>query len=281
MRKLPWLMLALVMVLYTSIAHSRICFLADTDCQEGKLEVSLSQGIDCFKQNSSWKHESKRCNVLTYTSVCNDKTGNYFEETGCTAGYSDMTNPDINGMYTCSTSLECGRCCKDEDLLCKSEYKVCQSPTKPAQVNANKTCKEKTEDAVDKFTLCYCDTSEYKYNKSNCGGAGLALDGDSCTGDNGTWYKSCKCASGYTKVTASNIGCPSSCKYGCSSLGNTTDVPLPDTSYFCWTGAECAPKPANVCPLQGLTQYSDFDNYWSYQVEVIGNIFDNKELFGE
>lgn len=25
----------------------------------------------------------------------------------------------------------------------------------------------------------------------------------------------------------------------------------------------------------------DFDNYWSYEVEVIGNIFDNPELIGE
>ena len=29
------------------------------------------------------------------------------------------------------------------------------------------------------------------------------------------------------------------------------------------------------------TLYSDFDNFWSYEVEVIGNIHDNKELLEE
>ena len=269
MRKLPWLCLAFAALLYSGTAQSRICFLADTDCQVGVKETKIENSKPCKSKpgSGSWVLERDRCKFMTYKSVCNDYKGNYYEPIGCAAGYTDMTDPNVKDKFICnSTSTNCsnGRCCKNEELKCRPDiFKVCPSGTKPADasITGQDTCKEKTPDAVDKFTLCYCDTSVYKYSQSNCGADGLKLTGDSCNADNGHWTKSCSCDTIYSKVAYSEISCKSTCQWGCSDIGYYTQ--LPDTSYYCWKGNTCAPKPANVCPISGYSkEYSDFDNYW-------------------
>ncbi|MBQ8870357.1 MAG: hypothetical protein IJ019_03165, partial [Alphaproteobacteria bacterium] len=197
MRKLPLLCMVFAMLLYSGIAQSRICFLHDTDCQAGKEVTKIEKGTLCAARDSSWVVGNKRCAYISYKSVCNDRTGNYYKANGCISGYSDMTDPNINSMYDCS-DLECGRCCKDENLVCKEKYKICENPTIPSLRADNETCREKTENAVDKFKYCDCDTKVYKYNTSSdpvCTPDFFTTSGDTCSGDNGSFAKSCSCAS--------------------------------------------------------------------------------------
>lgn len=257
MKKISMLCLVLVALLYSFAAQSRICFLLDLECQEGLAKVDKDSTIPCAQRNPDWVRSNERCGYRIYGPMCNDTIDNYYEERTCIDGYTDMRLPE-NENYECTSNPVCD-CCKNEDVVCKDEFKKCVAPTEPSITS--ETCVEPGKDASEtKYTSCICDTSIYKYNQTNCGKESFKLAGEKCAGDNGEWYTQCTCAEGYIKTTVANIKCPEDCEYGCSSVGNKAEDKLPDSKYYCWSGANCASRPlvedSCVDPL------SNFDYYW-------------------
>lgn len=268
MRKLPVFCLALAAVFYSSSAFSRICFLADLDCQEGKFAVE--DNVSCLNRNSSWIFESQRCESLEYGApVCNDSTGNYYEERGCKSGYTDLSG---DNKRICSVNLTCGSCCPDDKVQCGNSYQICTNDSKPSTSSGNDSCEDK-----DGLKFLECDNTVYT---SKCDAKGLVPDTSNMyTDSNGsTWYSSCKCATGYTQTPLSNIKCSEKCANNCR-LG--TSVLLPGTSSYCWEGAECLDdeNKRDTCPI---SYQSDFDKFWSgYDVNgQCGNLTVNCEALG-
>lgn len=259
MKKYTLLLAACAAFLYSSAAWSRICFLADTNCQTGEFGAEVK--VKSCK-GKGYVFGTDRCEGVIYTDRCNDSSGNWYSEDGCEPGYTDMDLKANSDIYTCEGGASCGRCCPNDKIRCKPKFKVCQSPTFPSTDNDNEHCKEPVEDAVDKFTLCDCDTSDYIYNKTFCGGYGLKLSGAECHGDNGSWYKECTCATGFQQTT--KMECPDSCTQGCKSWDS---IALPGTNSYCWNGAECNPEPEPEPEPEPIEQCTDskkanFDQFW-------------------
>ncbi len=271
MKKISVLCLVLAASLHSFAAQSRVCFLLDLECQEGGQTKYLSEtDQDCRKLakelNRRWVFkEEERCQCARYKEVCNDHTGTYYEADGCADHCTDMTDEQNSEIYECSVETECGGCCPNDKVKCKeTEYKLCEPPTEPEVPADKKTCLEPgAHESETKYPSCVCNTNVYKYNETNCGGAALKLTGDSCTGDNGTWYEECTCAPGYTPTYSFNIECDEDdCKYGCD-MGNDHDDPLPgDPQLYCWSGASCINPPTinDKCSAEGK---ADFDYYWT------------------
>ncbi|MBQ7304169.1 MAG: hypothetical protein IJW75_04560 [Alphaproteobacteria bacterium] len=257
MKKKSMLCLVLVALLYSVAAQSRICFLLDLECQEGLAKVDKDSTIPCAQRNPDWVRSNERCGYRIYGAMCNDTIDNYYEEGTCVDGYTDMRLPE-NENYECTSNPVCD-CCKNEDVVCKDEFKKCVAPTEPSITS--ETCVEPGKDASEtKYTSCVCDTSIYKYNQTNCGKESFKLAGEKCAGDNGEWYTQCTCAEGYIKTTIANIKCPEDCEYGCSSVGNKAEDKLPDSKYYCWSGANCASRP--LVKDSCVDPKSNFDYYW-------------------
>ena len=253
MKRLPILCLVVAGILYSASAFASVCFLADTACQQGQYQVD--DRLPCLDQNSKWIHEGKRCMGLAYGGVvCNDSTGNYFEEGSCPAGYVDFSTVDQD-KYECGNSLLCDRCCNN--VRCKSKFKKCENNSVPASTNPDDICQEQEPDNTIKYTRCICQ----KPYEQTCDGKGVTTSGNYCIDSAGqTFWSACQCESGYFETLYSNIKCPSSCTYGCLNLGTYT--PLPGTSNYCWSGAECAPEPEKPIETCTIVYQSDFDNFW-------------------
>ena len=253
MKRLPILCLVVAGILYSASAFASVCFLADTACQQGQYQVD--DRLPCLDQNSKWIHEGKRCMGLAYGGVvCNDSTGNYFEEGSCPAGYVDFSTVDQD-KYECGNSLLCDRCCNN--VRCKSKFKKCENNSVPASTNPDDICQEQEPDNTIKYTRCICQ----KPYEQTCDGKGVTTSGNYCIDSDGkTFWSACQCESGYFETLYSNIKCPSSCTYGCLNLGTYT--PLPGTSNYCWSGAECAPEPEKPIETCTIVYQSDFDNFW-------------------
>ena len=253
MKRLSVLCLVVAGMLYSASAFASVCFLADTACQQGQYQVDDRR--PCLEQNSNLVYEGKRCMGLIYGGVvCNDSTGNYFEEGSCPAGYVDFSTVDQD-KYECGNSLLCDRCCND--VRCKSKFKKCENNSVPANTNPDNTCQETWSDNSIKYTECICQNP---YNQT-CDGKGVTTSGNYCIDSNGkTFWSACQCESGYFETSYANIKCPSSCTYDCSSLGSYT--PLPGTSNYCWSGAECRPAPEKPAETCKIVYQSDFDNFW-------------------
>jgi hypothetical protein len=238
MKRLPILCLVVAGILYSASAFASVCFLADTACQQGQYQVD--DRLPCLDQNSKWIHEGKRCMGLVYGGVvCNDSTGNYFEEGSCPAGYVDFSTVDQD-KYECGNSLLCDRCCNN--VRCKSKFKKCENNSVPASTNPDDICQEPKPDNTIKYTKCVCPKPDYE---QTCVGKGVTTSGNYCIDSDGkTFWSACQCESGYFETSYSNIKCPSNCTYGCLNLGTYT--PLPGTSNYCWSGAECAPEPCKT-----------------------------------
>ncbi len=253
MKRLLALFFALAGVIYSSSTLAAVCFLADTECQEGKFAVDKT--TPCRDQNSSWYHESQLCKGLVYGNVvCNDATGNYYEEGTCPSGYTDFRTVDTT-KYKCADnpngSLLCDRCCKN--VVCLDKYHECKSNSVPKY--PSDVCVEPA-DGTKKYTECEC----HDPYKETCTGTGITNGtGGYCVDDEGKrFYKDCQCSSGYTEVSLSDIKCPSRCEYDCLNLGTKVQLPGSNSKY-CWTGAECKPKPEPQCTI---SYQSDFDNFW-------------------
>lgn len=253
MKRLSILCLVVAGMLYSASAFASVCFLADTACQQGQYQVDDRR--PCLEQNSNLIYEGKRCMGLIYGGVvCNDSTGNYFEEGSCPAGYVDFSTVDQD-KYECGNSLLCDRCCND--VRCKSKFKKCENNSVPANTNPDNTCQETWSDNSIKYTECVCQNP---YNQT-CDGKGVTTSGNYCIDSNGkTYWSACQCETGYFETSYANIKCPSSCTYDCSSLGSYT--PLPGTSNYCWSGAECRPAPEKPAETCKIVYQSDFDNFW-------------------
>ena len=262
MKKLSALCFALAVFFYTTAAYSRICFLGDTDCQAGIFKAT--DNVPCSSQNSSWIHESDMCRGLEYGSpVCNDSTGNYYAESYCPSGYTDISEID-DSKYVCGGSLLCNKCCANEDIMCSpSKYSICSNNSTGVIGGEDSMCEDK--EGI-KHTRCQCDKSVYP---TQCTGAGLTGDySSSCTDDSGQiWFKTCSCKSGWMRASSADIKCSAECDGHCS-LGEQTLIP--GTLEYCWTGSECKYDPNDpdnpnyeedeeVC----LVVYqSDFDKFW-------------------
>lgn len=253
MKRLSVLCLVVAGMLYSASAFASVCFLADTACQQGQYQVDDRR--PCLEQNSNLVYEGKRCMGLIYGGVvCNDSTGNYFEEGSCPAGYVDFSTVDQD-KYECGNSLLCDRCCND--VRCKSKFKKCENNSVPANTNPDNTCQETWSDNSIKYTECICQNP---YNQT-CDGKGVTTSGNYCIDSNGkTFWSACQCDNGYFETSYANIKCPSSCTYGCLNIGTYT--PLPGTSNYCWSGAECAPEPEKPAETCKIVYQSDFDNFW-------------------
>ena len=253
MKRLSILCLVVAGMLYSASAFASVCFLADTACQQGQYQVDDRR--PCLEQNSNLVYEGKRCMGLIYGGVvCNDSTGNYFEEGSCPAGYVDFSTVDQD-KYECGNSLLCDRCCND--VRCKNKFKKCENNSVPANTNPDNTCQETWSDNSIKYTECVCQNP---YNQT-CDGKGVTTSGNYCIDSNGkTFWSACQCDNGYFETSYANIKCPSSCTYGCLNLGTYT--PLPGTSNYCWSGAECAPEPEKPAETCKIVYQSDFDNFW-------------------
>ena len=156
MKKLPLLSLLTVVCLYSTATFARICFLGDTKCQSGKFAVDVNE--PCRNQNSAWIYESDVCEGLVYGSpVCNDDTGNYYDEGQCPSGYTDVAS--LDSKYECATSLLCNKCCKNEDVRCTSEYKTCSNNSQGVDSGGNSVCQEPGGDI--KYRECECVTFIY------------------------------------------------------------------------------------------------------------------------
>ena len=253
MKRLSVLCLVVAGMLYSASAFASVCFLADTACQQGQYQVDDRR--PCLEQNSNLIYEGKRCMGLIYGGVvCNDSTGNYFEEGSCPAGYVDFSTVDQD-KYECGNSLLCDRCCND--VRCKSKFKKCENNSVPANTNPDNTCQETWSDNSIKYTECICQNP---YNQT-CDGKGVTTSGNYCIDSNGkTFWSACQCDTGYFETLYANIKCPSSCTYGCLNIGTYTT--LPGTSNYCWSGAECAPEPEKLAETCKIVYQSDFDNFW-------------------
>ncbi len=253
MKRLFALFFALTGVMYSSSTLAAVCFLADTECQEGKFSVDKT--APCRDQNSSWLHENELCKGLVYGNVvCNDATGNYYEDGSCPTGYTDFGPFASSNKYKCAdnpnASLLCDRCCKN--IVCQDRYHVCEHNSVPKYPSDE--CVEPGSN-TKKYTECVC-RDPYKWT---CTGTAITNGtGGYCVDDDGKrFYKDCQCSSGYTEVSLSDIKCPDRCEYGCT-LG--TKFQRPDnSSKYCWSGAECSPKPEPQCTI---SYQSDFDNFW-------------------
>ena len=254
MKRLSILCLVVAGMLYSASAFASVCFLADTACQQGQYQVDDRR--PCLEQNSNLIYEGKRCMGLIYGGVvCNDSTGNYFEEGSCPAGYVDFSTVDQD-KYECGNSLLCDRCCND--VRCKSKFKKCENNSVPANTNPDNTCQETWSDNSIKYTKCVCPKPDYE---QTCVGKGITTSGSYCIDSDGTtFWSACQCDTGYFETSYANIKCPSSCTYDCSSLGSYT--PLPGTSNYCWSGAECRPAPEKPAETCKIVYQSDFDNFW-------------------
>lgn len=253
MKRLSILCLVVAGMLYSASAFASVCFLADTACQQGQYQVDDRR--PCLEQNSNLVYEGKRCMGLIYGGVvCNDSTGNYFEEGSCPAGYVDFSTVDQD-KYECGNSLLCDRCCND--VRCKNKFKKCENNSVPANTNPDNTCQETWSDNSIKYTECICQNP---YNQT-CDGKGVTTSGNYCIDSNGkTFWSACQCDNGYFETSYANIKCPSSCTYGCLNIGTYT--PLPGTSNYCWSGAECAPEPEKPAETCKIVYQTDFDNFW-------------------
>lgn len=253
MKRLSILCLVVAGMLYSASAFASVCFLADTACQQGQYQVDDRR--PCLEQNSNLVYEGKRCMGLIYGGVvCNDSTGNYFEEGSCPAGYVDFSTVDQD-KYECGNSLLCDRCCND--VRCKNKFKKCENNSVPANTNPDNTCQETWSDNSIKYTECVCQNP---YNQT-CDGKGVTTSGNYCIDSNGkTYWSACQCETGYFETSYANIKCPSSCTYGCLNIGTYT--PLPGTSNYCWSGAECAPEPEKPAETCKIVYQTDFDNFW-------------------
>ena len=250
MKRLLALFFALAGVIYSSSTLAAVCFLADTECQEGKFAVDKT--APCRDQNSSWYHESQLCKGLVYGNVlCNDATGNYYEEGTCPSGYTDFRTVDTTKYKCGDSSLLCDRCCKN--VVCLDKYHECKYNSVPKY--PSDVCVEPA-DGTKKYTECEC----HDPYKETCTGTGITNGtGGYCVDDEGKrFYKDCQCSSGYTEVSLSDIKCPSRCEYDCLNLGTKVQLPGSNSKY-CWTGAECKPKPEPQCTI---SYQSDFDNFW-------------------
>ncbi len=267
MKKTPVLYLFLAVLLCSSAAQARICFLADLDCQQGVFDTFEREIYKCTERYPNAIHQDDRCSTKTYQSVCNDNYGNYYLETGCMIGYTDMDDPNNSAKYDC-LGITCDRCCPNDKVVCKDNYKLCREypPTIPDV--SSETCLEPDGDIADtKYERCICETEKgkYPYNYANCGEEGLVTGGEECHGDNGSWYEKCECdtSEGFRETKRSDVVCPDSCQpHGCvEDWDEVTD--LPGSSNVCWDGALCYYPPARVpqqkCPRP---QQSDFDTFW-------------------
>ena len=269
MKKTPVLSLFLAVMLSSTVAQARICFLADLDCQQGLFEEIKRENHNCKAKYPSSFHNSELCFAKTYQSVCNDNYGNYYNETGCQPGYTDMDDPANDEIYYCEDgALACGRCCPNEKTFCKPRFELCRD--RPPTINdlSSPSCLEPNGDEADrKYEDCICETQKGKYpfNYENCGEEGLVTGGKECHGDNGSWYEKCVCnaSEGYSKVGREDVGCTEEdCNpNGCYSDGNAVD--LPESQDVCWNGFVCnRPKQPIPQPKCSPSYKSDFDTFW-------------------
>lgn len=253
MKKIPALCLAIAAILYSSAAFSRICFLADTDCQAGQFKVDAD--AMCREQNPNWLSENELCKDFSYGGVvCNDATGNYYEDVGCPEGYTDIRQINQN-KYECDGSLLCNRCCRRQDLKCRPKYNLCTEHATGVAPTEDDVCEDSEG---TKYITCKCDSKVYN---AKCDVNGLQGDSsDVCIdSDAKIWYKSCMCAQGWLQVPRSSINCPNTCPDNCRL---NLSVLLPGTGDYCWEGAECLDEPSKN--EQCLISYqSNFDNFWS------------------
>lgn len=247
MKRLSVLCLVAAGVLYSAAAFASVCFLADTKCQEGKYQIS--GGDACRDKNPAWIHESKKCSGLVYGGVvCNDATGNYYEEGSCPAGYTDFSTLDRD-KYECTSGLLCDRCCLE--VTCSSSYQKCENNSVPKSYNAEDVCQDKDI----KYHDCEC-RSPYVLK---CEGTGITTAGDYCIDSDGDQYwTACQCASGYRETTVADVKCPSECTNGCSDIGKYYTLPG-SANKVCWEGATCRPDKKEVCPI---VYQSNFDKFW-------------------
>lgn len=260
MKRLSVLCLLVAGIMYSTAAYARICFLGDLECQDGTFAVE--DNSLCREQNSEWIHEDRLCKGLDYGSpVCNDVTGNYYNQGRCPSGYTDVS--EFGEKYDCESSLVCNKCCLNEDVKCKDRYQPCEHNS---QGDTSDICTE-TDDLGNTNILygrCVCNKSVYG---QDCIGTGIEGDySDVCIDSNGkTWFKNCQCTGGYSKVTFADIKCSDECKDNCriGSYGK-----LPGTDSYCWEGAECLEDntPIKKCIEP---QQSDFDTFWG-GYDVIG-----------
>jgi len=245
------LFLTLAMLLCSGRVFASVCFLGDTSCQEGEF-TAVDPEKTCREQSSSWVYESDLCEYYNYKSVCNDRTGNYYEQKGCLPGHLNLNEYK---KYECDIHLSCGQCCPEEHVKCKSEYKFCTNNTVPVSTADSNTC---VDSEGTKYRECQCDTTKYPYSASECSGRGLTSSGGaSCRDDDGVHYESCECASGFDQTAFSNIKCSDSCPGNCD-LG--TYVMLPGSGYYCWDKGSCHDTPStDRCTI---SYQSNFDNFW-------------------
>lgn len=260
MKKLSVFCFVSAIFLYISPAYSRICFLADTDCQNGEFDVDKT--YSCLEQNSNYVHEYDICSGLEYGSfVCNDSTGNYYNNNpACPSGYTNMYSLDDSYICTGSTFGEgCGlSCClgtttSGDDIMCSDNYQLCENNS----TGSGESC---VDSEGTKYKECICSSSTYS---TQCNSEGLtpAYSNYCVDSDGEYWYTDCSCASGWTLTTLANIKCNTD--DGCCSctVGAYTKLPGTTDSY-CWEGSNCYDYES--CKEKCTIAYqSDFDNFWS------------------
>lgn len=215
---------AAAILLYAAVGHARICFLADTSCQE----AGFAGSNECSSDPSS-----KKCPTKKKYSSYSDSCGVHYRDEGCLDGYCDINKLGILPEKYTFTSDKCDECFKGATCKLKNECdpnKHINSPENPF----GDVCFAITSDCqIDKDTAFYSNCvclSEYKIEESKCTEAGLTAS-DCCDDTTkGTLCKSCVCDS------AKGWQSSGTCAYG---VEDSVENPAGGTCYKCKTKPGC------------------------------------------
>lgn len=276
------LIVGVAILLYSATVSARICFLADTDCQEGDYGLNEDTIYRCEEspESGDWVLETELClEAKSYELVCVDDK-NYYQETGCINGYCSKN--DIESKYGSLSKytimdVECDTCYKN--LMCGRKFKTCTLPT----IGAGETCTDIGENcrikngAIEKYEQCNCVESKYQYKKDKCSGSGLSFSSQ-CKGDNGE-FGTCACADGYQSNNT--------CDYGVEDSVTTTSISGSKlTCYKCRSKPDCVgydgwqknTSAGTVCP-SGVASYEAYGTGYCVKCNACSGKTSNFDAF--
>lgn len=213
---------AAAILLYAAAGHTRICFLADTSCQE----AGFAGSNECSSDPSS-----KKCPTKKKYSSYYDSCGVHYRDDGCLDGYCDINKLGISPDKYNFSNDKCDECFKGATCKLKNKCdpeKHINSPENPF----GDVCFAITSDCqIDKETAFYSNCvclSEYNIEENKCTGDGLKAS--DCCDDTakGKLCKSCVCADGWQSQPT--------CDYG---VEDQVTNPAGGTCYKCKTKPNC------------------------------------------
>lgn len=281
------LIVGAAILLYSATVSARICFLADTDCQEGDYGLNEDTIYRCEEspESGDWVLETKLClEAKSYELVCVDDK-NYYQETGCINGYCskeeiEKTGNKLENYFTKQTA--CENCYKY--LFCKSTFKNCVADGYSYigdVTGSGETCQNIGENCVvtgeKLYEKCNCNASKYQYKKTTCSGRGLSFNTE-CKGDNGE-FGTCACADGYQSNNT--------CDYGVEDSVTTTSISGSKlTCYKCRSKPDCVgydgwqknTSAGTVCP-SGVASYEAYGTGYCVKCNACSGKTSNFDAF--